>query len=69
MYYAVLYLTLPEEDSITNKIIIKGVLAEFKKKGYIVIKVITNYDSKGDYVRFIETLRYAKRKRVNFVRL
>lgn len=67
MYYAILYLTLPEEDSITNRTIIKGILAEFKKKGFIVMKIIMNYETKGDYVRFIETLRYAKRKRVSFV--
>ncbi|MEG0077407.1 MAG: hypothetical protein RR700_06165 [Anaerorhabdus sp.] len=67
MYYAILYLTLVEEDEIRNRMLIRGILTEFEKMGFSIVKIVISYEVNGDYLLFRETLLYAKRRKIDYV--
>lgn len=67
MYYAILYLTLAEEDEIRNRMLIRGILVEFRKMGFIIVKIVISYEVKGDYLLFRETLMEARRIKIDYI--
>lgn len=67
MYYAILYLTLPDEKSKQNTLIINGTIKVFKAMGIQITEIIMNDNLDGDYLKFRDTIRMAKRKRIDFI--